>query len=60
MSPSARADVRDDGKRRVRCHKCGRTLAFADADPVRAGKEIEIKCRDCNELNYLLGRPEAA
>ena len=54
------AEVRDDGKRRVACCKCGRTLAYADPDPVRASKEIEIKCWECKELNYLIGQDEAA
>ena len=53
------AEVREDGKRRVACCKCGRTLAYADPAPVRVGCEIEIKCRECNEFNYLMG-PEAA
>jgi ribosomal protein S27E len=54
------AEIRADGKRRVACCRCGRTLAYADPDPVRPEKEIEIKCHDCNEMNYLMGRDEAA
>jgi phage FluMu protein Com len=52
--------VREDGKRRVQCAKCKRTLAYADSDPVKDGKVIEIKCGECNELNHLIGRDEAA
>jgi len=53
-------EVREDGMRRVGCCRCGSTLAYADPDPVRAGKSVEIKCWKCNEVNYLIGQDEAA
>jgi phage FluMu protein Com len=53
-------ETREDGKRRVACCECKKTLAYADPDPVRGGKEIEIKCWKCNAMNYLIGRDEAA
>lgn len=47
---------KDDGRVDVRCGKCKRLLARAMPSAVASGKDIEIKCKDCNELNYLQGR----
>jgi len=58
---SKTAELREDGLRRIRCATCSKTLAYASPDPVRGGKVVEIKCRDCNAMNYLVGQePEKA
>lgn len=58
MTP--KPEPRDDGRRDVRCWNCHRLICRAAADAIRAGKDVEIKCKDCNALNYIAGYDEAA
>lgn len=39
----------------VRCQACGRLLCRIDAEALKAGKALEIKCK-CDALNYRIGR----
>lgn len=40
------------------CMKCGKLLLKRSSlQPLRPGEMIEIKCRACNELSYLVGQP---
>lgn len=36
------------------CHKCGAWLFSYDEDCIKEGKQLEIKCRSCGAMNYLL------
>lgn len=42
--------------RELHCRDCGRLLLKYTDDPVRQGGMIEIVCRACKALNYLMGR----
>jgi phage FluMu protein Com len=50
----------DEHRREVRCCQCGKLLAKAATDAVRADRDVEIKCHSCNAYNYIRGRDEAA
>jgi hypothetical protein len=39
----------------VRCQACSRLLCRIDADALKPGKVVEIKCK-CDALNYRIGR----
>ena len=39
----------------VRCQGCGRLLFRIDADALRPGKLVEIKCK-CDFVSYRIGR----
>lgn len=42
----------------VRCRKCRKLLCkVTSRDAVRQGEQVEIKCSNCNDVNYLVGRP---
>ncbi|MGE3856993.1 MAG: hypothetical protein AB7G21_08570 [Dehalococcoidia bacterium] len=43
-----------DGTRRSG-DRCGRRLLDIDADALRPGKSLHIKCRDCNHMTVLAG-----
>lgn len=50
--------LRDGQLRRlddVRCQGCGRLLFRIDAEALRPGKAIEVKCK-CDAMNYRIGR----
>lgn len=43
----------------VRCRTCKRLLCKATvSSPLRPAEAIEIKCRACDALNYLMGPPQ--
>ena len=50
---------KDDGRVDIRCSRCNRLLARATPSAVSPGKDSEIKCKDCNELNYVQGHEAA-
>ena len=41
--------------REMRCLRCGRLLQKVEDNALRPGKRLEIKCRHCTVINYLVG-----
>lgn len=54
MTPQRCAGTRRDGR------LCGRRLLDMDAEALRPGKRIAIKCHDCNHVTTFEGRGEGA
>jgi phage FluMu protein Com len=44
----------------LRCRSCQRKLLMATPASWHADCAIEVKCGRCNQMNYLIGRPESA
>jgi len=42
----------------LRCRSCRRLLAKNTRDALRPGAMVELKCKSCNTLNFLVGKPE--
>jgi phage FluMu protein Com len=42
----------------VRCRTCRVLLCKTAPDSMKSSGVVEIKCRKCDDLNYIMGRPE--
>jgi phage FluMu protein Com len=57
--PSGVAAIRDGQLRQLeamRCNGCGRMLLRIDAEALKPGKVVEVKCGKCDFMNYRIGR----